>query len=429
MNKRIHSGDFLVCASILTSGNNYGKLALWAKMLGLKLPSADQFHGIQATYMIPTIDYYWKDHQKSVIDSFSGKPVVVMGDGRNDSPGHCAQYCSYTIMEQTSKKILTLITLDKRTTDRKSVNMEKVGFAKAMEEMKAKNIEVEEVVTDAHLGIGAIMKTSYPDIKHSHDIWHAAKSLGKRLLKVAQKKSNAVLGKWTKDIVNHFWFACKEASTYEQFVSIWRSVLHHITNQHSWILPHGDGETTCRHGLLSDEDRNKPWLDPRKDCAVLKELASVVMDKRFLGKVHYYLNFRSTADLEGFHQLILMYAAKRFAYTPAVYRIRNELAALDHNNNADIPNIVNKDGTLRLQRTWNKKSSRWTAHPKKSEKNYTYVKDILRKALVMRIKDSVGMRKKRELEADDPRRIAAHLAPVEPLPTKVLMEEKVSRFK
>lgn len=84
---------------------------------------------------------------------------------------------------------------------------------------------------------------------------------------------------------------------------------------------------------------------------------------------------------------------------------------------------------FRLQRTWNKKSSRWTAHPKKSEKSYTYVKDILRRALVMRIKDSVGMRKKRELEADDPRRIAAHLAPVEPLPTKVLMEEKVSRFK
>jgi hypothetical protein len=85
------------------------------------------------------------------------KKFHFIGDGRNDSPGHCAQYCSYTIMEQTSKKILTLITLDKRTTDRKSVNMEKVGFAKAMEEMKAKNIEVEEVVTDAHLGIGAIM--------------------------------------------------------------------------------------------------------------------------------------------------------------------------------------------------------------------------------------------------------------------------------
>jgi hypothetical protein len=42
-----------------------------------------------------------------------------------------------------------------------------------------------------------------------------------------------------------------------------------------------------------------------------------------------------------------MYAAKRFAYTPAVDRIRNELAALYHNNNADRPNIVNKDGTLR----------------------------------------------------------------------------------
>ena len=80
-----------------------------------------------------------------------------LGDGRNDSPGHNSQYCSYTLMEETTKTILTLKTLDKRMTERKSVNMEKLGFERGMSELQTKQIQVTEVVTDAHVGIGALM--------------------------------------------------------------------------------------------------------------------------------------------------------------------------------------------------------------------------------------------------------------------------------
>ncbi|XP_052261603.1 uncharacterized protein LOC127865697 [Dreissena polymorpha] len=118
--------------------------------------------------------------------------VHLIGDGRNDSPGHSAQYCSYTMMEYDSKKILTLRTLDKRSTDRKSTNMEKVGFEQALQELTDNNIAVEEVVTDAHLGIGSIMNKKYPEIKHSHYIWHAAKKLAKRLGKIVKKKANQI---------------------------------------------------------------------------------------------------------------------------------------------------------------------------------------------------------------------------------------------
>jgi len=83
------------------------------------------------------------------------------GDGRNDTPGHCAQYCSYSLMEKDTKKILTLKTIDKRMTDRKSGNMEKFGFQATMEELKEKGVTVAEVVTDAHLGIGALMSKSF----------------------------------------------------------------------------------------------------------------------------------------------------------------------------------------------------------------------------------------------------------------------------
>ena len=87
----------------------------------------------------------------------SNKTFDFIGDGRNDSPGHCAQYCSYSLMDNTTKRILTLQTIDKRMTGRKSAAMEKVGFQAAMADLKAKGVTVVEVVTDAHMGIGALM--------------------------------------------------------------------------------------------------------------------------------------------------------------------------------------------------------------------------------------------------------------------------------
>ena len=54
-------------------------------------------------------------------------------------------------MENDTKKILTVHTIDKQMTDRKSTNMEKAN------ELLEKNINVKEVVTYVHLGIGSVM--------------------------------------------------------------------------------------------------------------------------------------------------------------------------------------------------------------------------------------------------------------------------------
>ncbi|XP_048746291.2 uncharacterized protein LOC125658891 isoform X2 [Ostrea edulis] len=88
LNPRLHSGDFLICGSILTSGNKYRKMALWAEMLKLKFPSADQFHRICRTYIIPTIDNFRSGHQKELLNNCKDRDVVVLGDGRNHSPVH-----------------------------------------------------------------------------------------------------------------------------------------------------------------------------------------------------------------------------------------------------------------------------------------------------------------------------------------------------
>ena len=79
LNPRLHSGDFLICGTILSSGNNYGKMALCAEMLLLKFPSADQFHRICSTYIIPSIDNFWTDHRDGLLQDLQDKDVVVLG--------------------------------------------------------------------------------------------------------------------------------------------------------------------------------------------------------------------------------------------------------------------------------------------------------------------------------------------------------------
>lgn len=80
--------------------------------------------------------------------------------GRNDSPGHRAQYCTYTMMDDQSKKIISLITMDKRETGKKSCKIEKTCFMKSRNDLLENHINIEEVVTDAHIQIGAVMSKS-----------------------------------------------------------------------------------------------------------------------------------------------------------------------------------------------------------------------------------------------------------------------------
>ena len=71
--------------------------------------------------------------------------------------GNPAKYCTYTFMENSSKKILCIITLDKRVTDKNNTNLEKACFLKGMRFLKDKNSRIVEVVTDAHSQISSVM--------------------------------------------------------------------------------------------------------------------------------------------------------------------------------------------------------------------------------------------------------------------------------
>nr|XP_034316951.1 uncharacterized protein LOC117686262 [Crassostrea gigas] len=154
--RRLHGGDLLIASAILSSGNNFAKCALFAKFLELYFPSNSKFTAIQRNYLVPTIDAFYKEQQQEIFENLRGQSVIALGDGRNDSPGHSAQYRTCSIMDNESKKNTVTHHHGQKTNGKKSSNMEKACFVRAMEELAENGVVVSEVVTDAHLQIGAV---------------------------------------------------------------------------------------------------------------------------------------------------------------------------------------------------------------------------------------------------------------------------------
>ncbi|CAG2229695.1 unnamed protein product [Mytilus edulis] len=60
LNRRMHSGDLLISAAVLLSGNNYQKIQLLANILKMPLVSSTTFHKIQRSYLIPVVADFWE---------------------------------------------------------------------------------------------------------------------------------------------------------------------------------------------------------------------------------------------------------------------------------------------------------------------------------------------------------------------------------
>ena len=58
--------------------------------------------------LFPVIHTTWRANQKEIIDKLCGNTsrLILGGDGRADSPGHCAKYGTYTMMELQINRVI-----------------------------------------------------------------------------------------------------------------------------------------------------------------------------------------------------------------------------------------------------------------------------------------------------------------------------------
>ena len=112
--------------------------------------------------------------------------------------------------------------------------MELEGAKRSFAFLKAKGLPINRFVSDRHTGIAKWIRECQRDTKHFYDIWHVARSVTKKMLKVGKEKDCEIILSWIKGVRNHLYWCA--TSTKEGFGDMifakWYSFLKHVANKH-----------------------------------------------------------------------------------------------------------------------------------------------------------------------------------------------------
>ena len=99
---RMPAGNLLISAAILFSGSMISHSLRIFKFINVLCIGWSTFFRHQTSYLQPTIMKVWTEKQAHLVAQLTSMEdgLVLSGDGRSDSPGHCAKYGAYTIIEQ-----------------------------------------------------------------------------------------------------------------------------------------------------------------------------------------------------------------------------------------------------------------------------------------------------------------------------------------
>ena len=170
-NSEMFKNNLVFAASILLSGNNFYKIQQLCKISSISSPTT--YFLYQRLTMCPTVkqfyeqsqvqlclvvdkDVFFEYIQDHIIQGLHGKSVVLSGDGRCDSPGKCAKYCTYSLMDISSNEIAHVETIDKREVHLKSPNMEWEALSRGLKYLESK-LNITEVTTDSSTSVSKLI--------------------------------------------------------------------------------------------------------------------------------------------------------------------------------------------------------------------------------------------------------------------------------
>lgn len=108
--KQMPAGNLLLSAAILFSGSQAAKVLHLLEIMNVAAISKATFFRHQRKYLAPVIIQAWEKQQLQLVEQLAGMEggLALCGDARSDSPGHCAMYGAFNIIEQRVNKILDI---------------------------------------------------------------------------------------------------------------------------------------------------------------------------------------------------------------------------------------------------------------------------------------------------------------------------------
>ena len=204
--KKMPAGNLLLSAAILYSGSMISQTLRMLKILRVECFSRQTFHKHQKNYLIPVVIKMWKEEQDKIIQSVSSLEggLVLSGDGRSDSPGHCAKYGAFTVIEQrvnkvfdvqlvqvsgrmepfthltffsTSVIIFFLLSFFQSNEVQNSAWCEHEGLLRMERFLANKDLQLDVLITDRNRQNAKYIRNHMKPKRttHYYDIWHIAK--------------------------------------------------------------------------------------------------------------------------------------------------------------------------------------------------------------------------------------------------------------
>ena len=379
-----------ICLNIL--GQTFARVKKVADFSGLNFINQTTYYNIQRNLILPSInDHYETNIAQARIESTS-ENNAILGDGRFDSPGKSAKYCTYTCQSPVSKKIVVSKTLQ-TTQGKGSAPLELKCFKDCLEELSEVGFSVDVVATDRNMQIAKWVREEKPELTHRYDLWHFVKNILSKLRPLASQKGCKIMLDWMRPIANHlYWCSENCGGDAEKLVQMWKSVLEHITNRHTFKKEFPK-YPKCAHAKFSKKvSREKKWIE--KYSPAYNNIKKVVLDKKTLKDLVQLAEPYHTGSLEVFHSLLNSYAPKRQEFELNVMNARIQLAILDHNNN-----VNRKQSVIKYQRRgsgkvgeekWRFVSSRlskeWVGKPVMEKKSYGFVTELMKEVVERKMK-------------------------------------------
>ena len=193
------AGNVFLAASTLFTGSTFEHLSSLSQCLNLQVLGRTCFYDIQHKHLFPGILnersscrncnkqkfsawHLEREKQLQKLQQAEQCNIILIGDGRLDSPGWNAKYMVYTLMCKESTEIIDF-QLVQVTETGTSPSMEKEGCKRGLDYLTDNNIKVEKLGTDRHTGIQSMLKQSpYSSIVkfHESDPWHIIKGVEKK---------------------------------------------------------------------------------------------------------------------------------------------------------------------------------------------------------------------------------------------------------
>ena len=83
-----------------------------------------------ATNHISATNEAWKEEQTQIVSALKQRGLTLCGDGRCDSPGHNAKYLTYSLFDQSLKKVIAVSLTQVTGVEGVSNRMQKAGQIK-----------------------------------------------------------------------------------------------------------------------------------------------------------------------------------------------------------------------------------------------------------------------------------------------------------